>query len=196
MLSLRIASSEMLIRQHQFQRVTCIFTFFAWLSCGQFFSSLTLAAAVLPTENFVGTDDRAISKADQPHEIFTQAAIFPVVPAIERADILTVMERVADWQIANPGKHPFPARETSGSGFYTYALAWGVNEGLLDRARFETTVRRAWTALVACVTSEGKLTHVQPIGGDPQRFKENATEIYGVGAMLLAGSEVYRLAWQ
>jgi hypothetical protein len=22
---------------------------------------------------------------------------------------------------------------TSGSGFYTYALAWGVNQGLLDR---------------------------------------------------------------
>jgi hypothetical protein len=35
---------------------------------------------------------------------------------------------------------------------------------------------------------------VQPIGADPKNFKEDSTEVYGVGAFLLAGSEVYRLA--
>lgn len=54
-------------------------------------------------------------------------------------------------------------------------------------------MRRGWAALVRCVTPEGKLTHVQPIGADPKRFPEDATEVYGVGAFLLAGSEVYRL---
>jgi len=47
--------------------------------------------------------------------------------------------------------------------------------------------------LVGCVTPEGKLTQVQPIGADPRKFDENATEVYGVGAFLLAGSEVYQL---
>lgn len=94
--------------------------------------------------------------------------------------------------LLDPGSYPL--KETSGSGFYTYALAWGVNQGLLEREKFEPAVRKAWTALVSCVDADGKLTHVQPVGADPKRFAENATEVYGVGAFLLAGSEVYRLA--
>jgi uncharacterized protein DUF4861 len=38
------------------------------------------------------------------------------------------------------------------------------------------------------------LTHVQPIGADPKNFAADSTETYGVGAFLLAGSEVYRMA--
>jgi len=87
----------------------------------------------------------------------------------------------------------YPLKETSGSGFYCYALAWGINQGLLDRGKFKPAVVRAWRELVECVTPEGKLTHVQPIGADPRKYDENATEVYGVGAFLLAGSEVYRL---
>jgi hypothetical protein len=69
-----------------------------------------------------------------------------------------------------------------------------MNQGLLDRAKFEPAVRKAWTALVGCVAADGKLTHVQPIGADPKKFADDSTEVYGVGAFLLAGSEVYRLA--
>ena len=42
--------------------------------------------------------------------------------------------------------------------------------------------------------ADGKLTHVQPIGADPKHFDADSTEPYGVGAFLLAGSEVYRMA--
>ena len=86
-----------------------------------------------------------------------------------------------------------PARETSGSSFYTFALAWGLNHGLLDRARFEPAVRRAWLALADCVAADGKLEHVQPIGAAPEGFDPHHSEPFGVGAFLLAGSEVYRL---
>ena len=44
-----------------------------------------------------------------------------------------------------------------------------------------------------CVDGEGKLTHVQPIGSDPKTFADDSTEVYGVGAFLLAGSELYRM---
>ncbi|HEV2455243.1 MAG TPA: DUF4861 family protein, partial [Verrucomicrobiae bacterium] len=88
----------------------------------------------------------------------------------------------------------YPLAETSGSGFFTYALAWGVNQGLLDRATYEPAVRKAWNALNGCVDADGKLTHVQPVGADPKKFDPNATEVYAVGAFLLAGSEVYRMA--
>ena len=88
----------------------------------------------------------------------------------------------------------YPLKETSGSGFYAFALAWGVNRGILDRARYEPVVRRAWAALVDCVTPEGKLEHVQPVGADPKTFDPTHSDVFGVGAFLLAGSEVYRLA--
>jgi rhamnogalacturonyl hydrolase YesR len=88
----------------------------------------------------------------------------------------------------------YPLKETSGSGFYCYALAWGVNQGLLDRAQFEPAVIKAWQGLTGCVEPDGRLTHVQPVGADPRKFDDNSTEVYGVGAFLLAGSEVYRLA--
>lgn len=84
-------------------------------------------------------------------------------------------------------------RETSGSSFNTFALAWGINRGFLDRARVEPAVRRAWHALAACVNTDGKLEHVQPIGAAPEGFDPHHSEPFGVGAFLLAGSEVYRL---
>jgi len=97
------------------------------------------------------------------------------------------------WRASLLDPENFPLKETSGSGFFCFALAWGVNEGILDRARFSSASIRAWNALVSCVAADGKLTHVQPIGSDPRRFADDATETYGTGAFLLAGSEMYRL---
>ena len=110
------------------------------------------------------------------------------------AKILTCQQPDGLWRASLLDPDSYPLKETSGSGFYTYALAWGVNQGLLDRAQFEPAVRKAWVALVACVAADGKLTHVQPIGADPKKFSEDSTEVYGTGAFLLAGSEVYRMA--
>jgi rhamnogalacturonyl hydrolase YesR len=93
--------------------------------------------------------------------------------------------------LLDPVAYPLP--ETSGSGFYTFALAWGINRGLLDRATFEPVVHKGWTALLGCVTPAGKLEHVQPIGQDPKTFDPTSSDVFGVGAFLLAGSEVYRL---
>jgi unsaturated rhamnogalacturonyl hydrolase len=110
------------------------------------------------------------------------------------AKILTCQQPDGLWRASLLDPESYPLKETSASGFYTYALAWGVNQGLLDKQQFEPAVRKAWAALVGCVDADGKLTHVQPIGADPKHFAEDATEVYGVGAFLLAGSEVYRMA--
>jgi len=110
------------------------------------------------------------------------------------AKILSCQQADGLWRSSLLDPASYPLKETSGSGFYTYALAWGVNQGLLDRATYGPAVQKAWAALVECVAPDGKLTHVQPIGGDPRAFQEDATEVYAVGAFLLAGSEVYRMA--
>lgn len=110
------------------------------------------------------------------------------------AALLAAQQPDGLWRpgLLDPSVHP--ARETSGTSFNTFALAWGVNHGLLDRARFAPAVIRAWHALAACVTPEGKLEHVQPIGAAPEGFDPHHTEPFGVGAFLLAGTEVFRLA--
>ena len=110
------------------------------------------------------------------------------------AKILTCQQPDGLWRASLLDPASYPLQETSGSGFYTYALTWGVNQGLLDRAAYEPAARKAWAALTACVQADGKLTHVQPVGADPKAFAEDATEVYGTGAFLLAGSEIYRLA--
>jgi rhamnogalacturonyl hydrolase YesR len=98
------------------------------------------------------------------------------------------------WRSSLLDPKGYPLKESSGSSFYAYALAWGVNRGLLDRARYEPKVRKAWLALTDCVDADGRLTHVQPVGYDPRKFEPESTAPYGVGAFLLAGSEVYRMA--
>lgn len=87
-----------------------------------------------------------------------------------------------------------PLGEASGSAFFCYAYAWGVTEGLLDRALYEPAAARAWQGLLLCVTPSGKLTHVQQPGDAPARFKADNSDVYAVGGFLLAGTEMYRLA--
>lgn len=87
-----------------------------------------------------------------------------------------------------------PNPETSGTGFFTYGLAWGINNGLLERVRVEPRVRRGWAALVRAVRPDGMLGWVQPIGAQPGATTADTTEVFGVGAFLLAGSEVIKLA--
>jgi rhamnogalacturonyl hydrolase YesR len=107
--------------------------------------------------------------------------------------LLTLQQRDGMWRASLLDPASYPLQETSGTGLYTYALAYGVNEGLLDRARFAPAVAKAWDALVANVDADGKLTHVQPIGEDPKAFDPGSTDVYGVGAFLMAGSELHRM---
>ena len=93
--------------------------------------------------------------------------------------------------LLDPDSRPNP--ETSGTGFFTYALAWGMNEGLLGR-EYERAVRRGWSALVRAVRPSGKLGYVQRVGDAPGDTGPEQTEMYGTGAFLLAGSEILRLA--
>jgi rhamnogalacturonyl hydrolase YesR len=97
------------------------------------------------------------------------------------------------WHSSLLDADAYPLKETSGSSFYTFALAWGINRGILNRADYEPAVRKAWGALVQCIAPEGKLEYVQPVGADPKRFDPAHSEAFGAGALLLAGSEVYRM---
>ena len=94
--------------------------------------------------------------------------------------------------LLDQGAYALP--EISGSAFFTYALAWGINEGVLDRATYLPVVERAWAGMLGHVYADGRLGCIQPVGAAPGAFGPSASYVYGVGAFLLAGSELDRLA--
>lgn len=113
---------------------------------------------------------------------------------------VTLATRVAHLQspdgywhasLLDPASYPSP--ESSATGFIVYALSYGINAGLLDKQSFLPIVEKGWKALVDAVNVEGKLGYVQPIGADPRKVTRNMTEVYGVGAFLMAGCEIYKI---
>jgi len=84
-------------------------------------------------------------------------------------------------------------RETSGSAFFTYAIAWGVNEGILDAEVFGPVIEKAWEGLTTMLNRNGTLDFIQQIGAGPARNNgEFTNKDYGYGAFLLAGIEMMR----
>ena len=108
--------------------------------------------------------------------------------------LVTLQQGDGLWRSSLLDPDSYPLKEASGSGFHAFALAWGVNQGLLPANKYQPAVERGWAGLIGCVAADGKLTHVQPIGADPKKFDEGSTEVYGVGAFLLAGTEIWRLS--
>ncbi len=98
------------------------------------------------------------------------------------------------WRASLLDPAAYPGGEASGSGFFCYALAWGVNNGVLDKATYLPVVKKAWIGLNSLIQPDGHVGWVQPIGADPKKnFSAESWEVYGTGAFLLAGSEVIKL---
>jgi rhamnogalacturonyl hydrolase YesR len=107
--------------------------------------------------------------------------------------ILALQGRDGLWRsgLLDPDSYALP--EVSGSSFFTYAMAWGVNSGILDRKTHEPAIARAWKGLLQHVYEDGRLGSIQQVGAGPAHFKPTSSYVYGVGAFLLAGSQVIKL---
>lgn len=98
------------------------------------------------------------------------------------------------WKASLLDPQSYPGGEASGSGFYTYALAYGINNGLLSKDEYLPVVQKAWKGLNTLIQPDGHVGWCQPIGADPRKnFSADSWEVYGTGAFLLAGSEVIKL---
>lgn len=98
------------------------------------------------------------------------------------------------WRANLDDPQVLPEPETSGTGFFCFGLAWGVDHGILSRSEFLPSIQKAWSALSASVTPEGKVQWGQQVDSQPNRVQRDSTHEYVTGAVLLAGSEVWRLA--
>ena len=108
-----------------------------------------------------------------------------------------VAELQGDDGLWRPGlldAQAYPLPEVSGSAFFIYSLAWGIDHGILDRAVYLPIVEKGWQGLVSHIYVDGRLGCIQPIGAAPGDFKPSSSYVYGVGAFLLAGSELDRIA--
>ena len=103
---------------------------------------------------------------------------------------------------SNTGDSISPGPETSGTALFVAGMAYGINEGILDRETYWPAVTKGWNALakVAVRKKDGLLGYVQGAGSEPEHGQPTlanhvpAFEDFGVGCFLLAAAEVYRLA--
>jgi unsaturated rhamnogalacturonyl hydrolase len=110
------------------------------------------------------------------------------------AEIAAIQSPDGLWRsgLLNPDEYDLP--EVSGSAFFTYGIAYGINEKILDRKTYLPVVEKSWKGMLAHIYADGRLGSIQPIDGQPGKFKPSASYVYGVGGFLLAGSEMHRLA--
>ena len=105
------------------------------------------------------------------------------------------------WNVSLDDPEDFGGKESSGTSFFVYGMAWGINNGLLPKKEYISAVSNGWQALIKeAVHQDGSIGYAQATGdkpsdGQPVTYDSKPDfEDYTIGAFLLAGSEVYHLA--
>jgi rhamnogalacturonyl hydrolase YesR len=109
------------------------------------------------------------------------------------ARLLALQSEDGCWHasLLDPASYPNP--EMSATSFFVYGMAWGINNGYLEKEKYLPAVVKGWKSMVASVWPDGKVGFIQPIGADPKSVTRDMTEVYGVGGFLMAGTEITRL---
>ncbi|MCB9329651.1 MAG: glycoside hydrolase family 88 protein [Lewinellaceae bacterium] len=104
------------------------------------------------------------------------------------------------WNVSLHDPTHFGGKETSGTAMFVYGMAWGINNGILSEKKYRPIVNKAWNAMVSdALHPNGFLGYLQSTGKEPSEGQPLSYdkipdfEDYGLGAFLLAGSEMYKL---
>ena len=98
------------------------------------------------------------------------------------------------WRASLLDAPSVPGPETSGTAAFVYALAFAINDGLVDANTYAPAVARGWKALAdTALQPSGRLGYCQPPGWMPEPAPANSTTDYCVGFLLLAGEQVNRM---
>ena len=109
------------------------------------------------------------------------------------AKLLSIQDEDGLWRVSLLDPEYLDMGESSGSSFFTFAFAWGINNGYLDREKYGPAVKKAWTALCANINASGRLGYVQQEAGSPYPFFDYQSHVYASGAFIQAGSEMLKL---
>jgi len=104
------------------------------------------------------------------------------------------------WNASLHDPTNYGGKELTGTSLFVYGMAWGINNGYLEREKYMPVITKAWNGLVNdCLHENGFLGYVQgtgkePSAGQPVTYdKVPDFEDYGLGCFLLAGTEVYKM---
>jgi len=97
------------------------------------------------------------------------------------------------WRVNLNDLDEYPMPESSGTAFFTYAIAWGINNKILDPQIFVPVAIKAWKGLCSVVDEKGKVCWGQSVARGPGKVNKEDSDEYVSGAFLLAGSEILKL---
>ena len=106
------------------------------------------------------------------------------------AEVASLQQSDGLWRPGLLDAASYPLPEVSGSAFFTYAIAWGISHRILNADIYLPVVTRAWAGILTHVYADGRLGSIQPIGEAPAEYKASSSYNFGVGAFLLAASEL------
>ena len=107
------------------------------------------------------------------------------------AAALADRQQPAGYWNSDLGGTDYAGPETSGTSFFLYGIAWGLNNGILDRGAYLPVVEKAWNFLAnTAIQPSGLLGYVQPAASAPGPTSASTTEDFGVGAFLLGASQM------
>ena len=115
--------------------------------------------------------------------------------AAKLASIITTDARGGYWHSSLLDASSFPSPEMTGTASFVYGMAFGINQGLLDRATYLPPVNAAWKFMSTTALQEsGLFGYCQPVGGSPQNnVNATSTSDFCVGQFLLAAAQVHLL---
>lgn len=117
------------------------------------------------------------------------------------AKLIKIQRSDGFWNCNLGDPEDYGGKETSGTALFVYGIAWGINHGILDSAQYMPSVIKGWNGMVNdALHPTGALGYVQssgskPADGQPLSYdKMPDFDDFGLGAFLLAGKEVYKIA--
>ena len=132
---------------------------------------------------------------DEPHRIEYETMLVKMSHALKK-----VQREDGYWNVSLHDPDNYGGKELTGTAMFIYGMAYGVNNGLLDRAEYAPVIYKAWNAMVSeSLHPNGFLGYVQGTGKEPKEAqpvtyeREPDFDDYGLGAFLMAGAEIYKM---
>jgi len=124
---------------------------------------------------------------------YKQKSYFVKIYKEMAAKLLSLQDPKGYWHASMLDPDSYSNPEMSATAFFVFGMAWGINNGYLDKATYLPAVKNGWKAMVSSVWPDGKVGFVQPVGSDPKAVTREMTDVYGVGGFLLAGTEITKM---
>lgn len=127
---------------------------------------------------------------------------------VYQADLLKMIEALVPlqredgfWNVSLHDPNHFGGKETSGTSLFIYGMAWAVNHGLVDEAKYKPVIQKGWNAIAnEAIHENGFIGYMQGTGKEPKDGQPVTYtsvpdfEDYGLGCLLMSAAEIYKMA--